>query len=230
MAGLLRTLVKRRTVDGEVVLGPTYAATAEPPEIHDVVVLASGNLGLISFPEMEGRATLEAIATRYPGILRGLVDHPGIGFVLVRSEAEGPLVISKQGIRYLDDGRIEGHDPLETFGPSAVDHLRRTDGFANTPDILVNSFYDADADEGAAFEELIGFHGGLGGKQAEPFLLFPRSFTLPDEPIVGAATVHHLFKSWLRETRSGSIPPPGQGVSEPEEPDALEDIIPSEAR
>jgi hypothetical protein len=68
------------------------------------------------------------------------------------------------------------------LGPNTASHLRRTDSFANTPDILVNSFYDPDIDEGAAFEELIGFHGGLGGKQAEPFVLFPTGFPIDAAP------------------------------------------------
>ena len=95
-------------------------------------------------------------------------------------------------------------DPLADFGPNAADHLRRTNSFTNAPDILVNSFYDPHADEGAAFEELIGFHGGMGGNQTRPFLLFPAGFELPDEPIVGAATVHHLFKGWMAAMTDGT--------------------------
>ena len=94
------------------------------------------------------------------------------------------------------------------FGPNAADHLRRTHSFTNAPDILVNSFYDPHADEGAAFEELIGFHGGMGGNQTHPFLMFPAGFGLPDEPIVGAATVHHLFKGWMAAINDGTAPTP----------------------
>ena len=38
---------------------------------------------------------------------------------------------------------------------------------------MVGSFYDPELDEGCAFEELISFHGGLGGPQTRPFVLFP---------------------------------------------------------
>ena len=55
---------------------------------------------------------------------------------------------------------------------------------------MVGSFYDPDLDEGCAFEELISFHGGLGGPQTRPFILHPEHLPLPDEPIVGAAAVH----------------------------------------
>jgi hypothetical protein len=64
------------------------------------------------------------------------------------------------------------------------------------PDILVNSFYDPVLDEGCAFEELISFHGGLGGPQTRAFILHPATLPLPDGPIVGAASVHALLLGW----------------------------------
>ncbi len=52
---------------------------------------------------------------------------------------------------------------------------------------MVGSFYDPVLDEGCAFEELISFHGGLGGPQTRPFILAPPGLPLPAEPIIGAA-------------------------------------------
>jgi hypothetical protein len=60
---------------------------------------------------------------------------------------------------------------------------------------MVGSFYDPELDEGCAFEELISFHGGMGGPQTRAFILFPADLPLPDEPIVGAAAVHALLRS-----------------------------------
>jgi uncharacterized membrane protein YvlD (DUF360 family) len=211
---MLAAATRKRMVDGDVVLGPAHhdelAASTGTDETAkaDVIVLASGNLGLVSFTDIEGRATAEQLGARFPGLIPGLAEHPGIGFVLVRSEELGGLVIGGGGIHYLVDDRVEGEDPLAGFGPNAAHHLRRTDTFTNAPDILVNSFYDPHADEGAAFEELIGFHGGMGGNQTHPFLLFPAGFELPDEPIVGAATVHHLFKGWMATINNGTAAAP----------------------
>ena len=67
-----------------------------------------------------------------------------------------------------------------TSGPRAAHHLLRTDGFAHVADVMVGSFYDPVLDEGCAFEELISFHGGLGGPQTRPFLLHPPSLAVPD--------------------------------------------------
>jgi hypothetical protein len=72
----------------------------------------------------------------------------------------------------------------------------RSDGFEHAPDLFVNSFYDPQLDEGCAFEELISFHGGMGGSQTRPFILAPVELPLPEQPIVGAASVHAILASW----------------------------------
>jgi len=162
----------------------------------DVVVLGSGNLGLVYLMQETRRLTREEIDERHPRLLPALRAHPHVGFVLVRSEQDGPVVLGPGGVRYLDGDQVEGEDPLAPFSPHAADHLRRSDGFAHAPDLYVNSFYDPELDEGCAFEELISFHGGMGGPQTRPFLLAPLELPLPDEPIVGAASVHRLLKSW----------------------------------
>ena len=47
---------------------------------------------------------------------------------------------------------------------------------------MIGSFYDPDLDEGCAFEELISFHGGLGGPQTRPFVLYPAELPGPEAP------------------------------------------------
>ena len=43
---------------------------------------------------------------------------------------------------------------------------------------------------------LISFHGGLGGPQTRPLVLYPVVLPVPEEPIVGAAGVHRLLTGW----------------------------------
>ncbi len=199
-AAALRRALHDRTVDGEVLLGPEQRARAEIPD-EDVIVLASGNLGLVYFRQIAGRATLEELHDLAPALVPGLAAHPGIGFVVVRSAARGPLAIGDDGVHHLATGEVEGRDPLAPFGPRAAQHLLRTDGFSNAPDIIVNSFFDPATEEGAAFEELIGFHGGLGGAQARPFVLHPASWPSPEQEVVGAEALHHVLKGWLRSAQ-----------------------------
>ncbi len=168
------------------------------------VVLGSGNLGLVYLMEEPRRLTLEEIEERHPNLLPALREHPHVGWLLVRSSENGPMVLGGAGVRYLADGRVEGEDPLASFSPTAHLHLARTDGFAHVADIMVGSFYDPELDEGCAFEELISFHGGLGGLQTRPFILYPTGFAVPEERIIGAASVHALLKGWRRSLESGS--------------------------
>jgi hypothetical protein len=63
---------------------------------------------------------------------------------------------------------------------------------------MVNSFYDPVTEEGCAFEELISFHGGMGGPQTQPFILHPVGLRAPSEPIVGAVAVNRVLRAWRR--------------------------------
>jgi uncharacterized membrane protein YvlD (DUF360 family) len=163
-----------------------------------VVVLGSGNLGLVYLMEERHRLTLEEIDDKHPRLIPALTEHPHVGWVLVRSEQHGPVVLGRSGAHYLTHGRVEGEDPLAPFSSNAPQHLRRTDGFEHVADLMVGSFYDPELDEGCAFEELISFHGGIGGPQTRPFVLYPAELPLPEEPLVGAASVHALLGGWRR--------------------------------
>jgi uncharacterized membrane protein YvlD (DUF360 family) len=170
---------------------------------HEVVVLGSGNLGLVYLMEEKRRLTLEEIEARHPRRLPALREHPHIGWILVRSAERGAVALGRDGARYLADGRVEGKDPLVPFSPNAAVHLARTDQFPDVADLMIGSFYDPQLDEGCAFEELISFHGGLGGLQTRPFVLFPASLPSPDEPLVGAASIHALLRGWRQALQSG---------------------------
>ncbi len=168
-------------------------------EIPDLSVMASGNLGLITFPREPGRVTVERLDEIHPELLGTLRDHPGIGFLLMRSQHHGAVVYGAGGTNYLDEGRIEGEDPLAPFGPNTAAHVKRTDGFEHCPDIVLNSTYWPETDEVAAFEELVGSHGGLGGTQSYPFVLHPADLQWPEDGIIGSEKVHYLFMDWLAE-------------------------------
>ena len=129
-------------------------------------MLGSGNLGLIYLMEETRRLTLEEIDERHPRA------DPGAARAPARRLAARALGGARRGRARRRAARttsptaaIEGEDPLAPFSPNAPQHLLRTDGFAHVADIMVGSFYDPELDEGCAFEELISFHGGLGGPQ-----------------------------------------------------------------
>jgi uncharacterized membrane protein YvlD (DUF360 family) len=171
---------------------------------REVVVLGSGNLGLVYLMEERRRLTLEEIEERHPRLVPALREHPHVGWLLVRSAEHGAVALGGSGARYLADGRVEGEDPLAAFSPNAARHLARTDQFADVADLMIGSFYDPQLDEGCAFEELISFHGGLGGPQTRAYLLFPASLPPPAEPLVGAASIHGLLRGWRRHLQGGA--------------------------
>jgi uncharacterized membrane protein YvlD (DUF360 family) len=170
---------------------------------REVVVLGSGNLGLVYLMDEPRRLTLDEIEARHPRLIPALRLHPHVGWLLVRSATRGPVVLGPNGAHFLSEDRIEGEPPLANFPPSAPLHLLRTDGFPHVADIMVGSFYDPELEEGCAFEELISFHGGLGGPQTRPFILHPVELPLPDDPIVGAEKVHALLREWRQLLQKG---------------------------
>ncbi|HYL41500.1 MAG TPA: alkaline phosphatase family protein, partial [Candidatus Binatus sp.] len=181
-------------------VGEGGAAGARP----ELVVCASGNLALVSFTAIPGRATLEELEQRHTGLVARLATTPGIGFVLVRSAERGALVIGPRGLRALDGDVVTGEDPLAPFGAWAADDLRRLDAMSRVGDLVVNSDLDPATDEVSSFEPLIGCHGGFGGAQTRPFLAVPRTWPLPDEPIVGGEMVNALLRAAMRADRAGA--------------------------
>ena len=175
--------------------------STERAKDSELIVLGSGNLGLIYLTQWKERLSYEEIVMLFPDLIPGLVKHTGIGFVLVNSIANGGMVIGKNGIYYLNSDKIEGENPLNGFGVNAARHLKRQNGFDNMPDIMVNSFYDAENDEVCAFEELIGSHGGLGGNQTKPFILYPSEWPEPGE-LIGAESIYKFLKKEIENLDS----------------------------
>ncbi len=181
---------------------------------REAVVLGSGNLGLVYLMDEPRRLTLEEIDERHPKLIPALREHPHVGWLLVRSARRGPLALGPAGTRELASGAVEGEDPLAPFSAGAAHHLLRSDGFEHVADIMVGSFYDPELQEGCAFEELISFHGGIGGPQTRAFILHPARLALPAEPLVGAAAVHELLKGWRRSLANGpGLPAPAASES-----------------
>ncbi|MDQ1324743.1 MAG: hypothetical protein QG587_2079 [Chloroflexota bacterium] len=201
--GIARTTLRSQTSDGVVALGPaetdnaeTASAPGAPPEERpDLIAIASGNLGLVYFPQMPGRVTVEQLAAAHPGLIDALAAHPGIGAMLIKSEQHGSIVIGREGINFLAENRVEGVDPVAQYGGRSREAFLRLDGMDYVPDLSVISLYDPEFEEVAAFEELIGSHGGLGGPQTLPLIMHPADWEL-DEELVGAPAVYRQIRRW----------------------------------
>jgi uncharacterized membrane protein YvlD (DUF360 family) len=162
----------------------------------DVLVCPSGNLANIYFTDEPERLDLSDLAAGHPGLIEGLVAHPGIGFVMIRSAVHGAVVTGQGGIHYLRDHHVDGDDPLDGYGPHAAELLARLDEFPHCGDIVLMGRYDAKTREVQTFEEMVGAHGGLGGDQSAAFLLAPNGWPLPSDDIDSPEEIFQTFVRW----------------------------------
>jgi uncharacterized membrane protein YvlD (DUF360 family) len=210
-----RAALSGRTKDGVVNLDDTE----EEPPVADptaIAVVGSGNLGLVWFTGHDHRLTVEELEELHPGLVASVAAHPGVGLLLVRSKEFGAVVFGPKGTRFLDQDRVEGEDPTTLFGPHTIMSLKREDAMTHAPDLLLLSQYDPELGEVAAFEELIGSHGGLGGPQTEPFILHPVEWELDEEVPLGAPAIYRNIRRWLESIGIPLGKPkaaPGAGVA-----------------
>jgi len=192
-----RRMLADQTHDGVVELGP----------------MAEEAQALVFFGIAEGRLTLEQIEAVHPGLVNYLAGHPGIGMILVNTEAEGSVALGPAGSYHLRDGTVVGESPLTAYGPLTPQHLARLDGIEHVGDLALISRVDEGTEMVAAFEELIGSHGGLGGWQTRASLLYPADWPAPEEPLLGAPAVHRQLKAWLTAVqRVGTATPPAEAT------------------
>ena len=211
-----RAALAGKTTDGVVNLDEEDEIPVADPST--IAVVGSGNLGLVWFTGHDHRLTVEELEELHPGLVAAVAAHPGVGMLLVRSKADGAVVFGPKGTRYLDQDRVEGEDPTTLFGPHTIMSLKREDAMTHAPDLLLLSEYNPELGEVAAFEELIGSHGGLGGPQTEPFILHPVEWTLDEDVPLGAPAIYRNLRRWLDSIGIplGKQPAPAVAGSTPE--------------
>ncbi|GAA2522385.1 alkaline phosphatase family protein [Pilimelia columellifera] len=198
-AAATRAATRTRSADGEVALGPAERERRAIADADaDAVVVASGNLAMIYLTGLPGQVTCQRMGQEHPGLVRGLAAHPGIGVVVIATEADGPIAVGGDGAHRLRDGEVRGRDPLAPYGPRARADLLAHQACAHVGDLVLISAVDPDTEEVAAFEELVGCHGGLGGWQTAGLLLHPAQWSDPagDAELVGPVAVHRLLARW----------------------------------
>ena len=144
----------------------------------ELVVVGSGNLGLVWFPRLPGRVDVEELQQRFPRLLPGVLGRAGVGFVVVDS-ARGPLAVGESWCPRAGRRSGRGHrsaDALRAHGPLGTSCGSAT--MANAPDLLVHSAIEPQTLQVHAFEELVGCHGGLGGWQNLAVLVHPALWPL----------------------------------------------------
>jgi hypothetical protein len=175
---------------------------AEEPS--DVVVAVSGSLAHVYVTGTEGRLTRQEVDARYPELVDGLAAHDHIGAV-VTLLTNGDLAVEAPGGRVdLRPGAtplaVSGHgrDPLAAYGRRAASDLVALSARADVGDVILLGAYDEGLGEVAAFEELVGSHGGLGGWQNTAFVLHPAGWKVPADALTGVG-LHRVLVRRLEE-------------------------------
>ena len=196
----------RRSQDGDVGLGPGDREGRVPRrrgarQRPELVVVGSGNLGLVWFAREPGRLTLEDLEELHPGLVGALANHPGVGWVLVHSAAHGPVVVGAKGLRQLVDGTRRGGRPAgpvrgdRRAGPVAAGRVRQRGRPVRRQRLRPHRQRGVRV-RGAGRAAT----AGLGGWQTRAMLVHPADWPLTEaEHLHGAPALHRQLVRWLED-------------------------------
>jgi hypothetical protein len=191
-AALLRLV--RRYIEDRIPL----AAEEMPWDLtrrSDVVVRNSGSLSHVYFNVSPQPMNLSEIALIYPALLRALIEHEGIGWVVGR-ESDETVIMGKGGTRTLNGEQdVQGQDPL-AFLPEpeyAAAQLRRLASFPHSGDLILLGAWNPEEGIVVSFEDQVASHGGLGGPQDYPFVMYQSEIEMDVENITNAVDLYSHF-------------------------------------
>jgi hypothetical protein len=179
---------------------PLVAEVVRPLKDHDLVVTYSSSLAHVYWTRPEVPLTFDEIRDHPErrALYYFLVAHRGIGVILTRM-LDGVHAESDRGRALItSDGDVEvltGEDPLAPFGCEGVErrallHLVR---LPNAGDLVLFGAYDPAEDLQICFDDQVGAHGALGGRQFWPFFLSAPDLVPDGYPITDPLDLHPLF-------------------------------------
>jgi hypothetical protein len=196
---------------------PLVAETARMADDREIVVTYSSSLAHVYWTDPPRPLDLAEIQERpdRQALYYFLVAHTGVGVVVTRWQ-DGAHVESRTGRAVIaPDGSYEvwaGEDPLQPYGtdPASRRAVAHIAGLRNSGDLILFGAYDPDRDLCVCFDDQVGAHGALGGRQFWPFFL-SASGTVPDDfPLEDPLDLHPVF---ARYPLAGPGPSPDLGRS-----------------
>jgi hypothetical protein len=192
-------------------LFPLVAETVRESDETPIVVTYSSSLAHVYWTQPEHPLSLDEIRNDPDrrALYYFLVAHGGIGCVITRM-VDGAHVETLRGrALVMPDGTMEllsGVDPLRDYASSDVDRRAIADLAAmdNSGDLILFGAYDAEQDICICFDDQIGAHGAMGGRQSWPFLLTPRGLVPQDYTIEDPLDLHPLFRRYSNPGESGA--------------------------
>jgi Type I phosphodiesterase / nucleotide pyrophosphatase len=170
--------------------GPLQAGLAEKMN-SPVLAIYSSALANVYFTDLNRRAHVFDVDRRAPGLLRALVDHPGIGLIVVK-DGDRTVLLHKGGRVHLED-ELADLEFLSLYDrPELVrDQLLRLAAMPSAGDLLVFGAYDGRMV--VNFEDHGGAHGGIGGVQMFPFVISPREANIDFGRVEDATELNAIF-------------------------------------
>jgi hypothetical protein len=157
----------------------------------DIAVQNSGSLSHIYFNVTSQPMDLSDIVLLYPGLVEDLAGHQGIGLVVGR-EGDEIMVMGQAGTLWIAETgqRVEGENPLRALSDAdwAAEQLARVALFPHAGDLVLLGTWDGESV--VCFEEQVASHGGLGGPQHTPFILYPPGELLSARGIGNAEEIY----------------------------------------
>lgn len=182
---------------------PLVAETVRVAGDRKIVVTYSSSLAHLYWTEPEAPLSLHEIRADPDrrALYYFLAAHRGIGFVATRLQ-DGIHIENAAGRALLTPAGevtvLEGEDPLPHYASTLVERraLARLVQQPNAGDLVLFGAYDPARDQCICFDDQVGAHGGLGGRQFWPFLMAPPGLVPERYPIEDPLDLHPLFRRY----------------------------------
>jgi hypothetical protein len=204
---------------------PLVAETVKESDDARIVVTYSSSLAHVYWTRPERPLHLDEIRSdpERRALYYFLVSHSGIGCVITRM-LDGAHVETLRGRALITPGGevevLAGDDPLRHYASTGVERraIVQLATMSNAGDMILFGAYDEEQDVCVCFDDQIGAHGALGGRQGWPFILTPAGLIPPDHPINDPLDLHPLF---LRYRRAHGPVHPGRGRDRQDQADVV---------
>ncbi|MGQ0561015.1 MAG: alkaline phosphatase family protein [Gemmatimonadota bacterium] len=172
-------------------------------EASDLVVTYSSSLAHVYWSEPRRPLTFADIRDdpEKRALYYFLVAHKGIGVVITRipggahvETLDGRCVVSPNGELEI----LEGEDPLRDYAKSPVERkaVAHIAALPNAGDLILFGAYDPARDYCICFDDQVGAHGAMGGRQFWPFILTAPGLIPEDYAIEDPLDLHPLLQRY----------------------------------
>ena len=184
-------------------LFPLLPETARLHEDSGVVVTYSSSLAHVYWTEPKEPLTFDDIRadSDKAALYYFLVAHRGIGVVITRvldgahvETLHGRCIVTPSGEMEV----LEGDDPLRDYARTPVErkaiaHIAR---LPNSGDLVLFGAYDPERDYCICFDDQVGAHGAMGGRQFWPFFMSAPGVVAPSFKLEDPLDLHPLFSRY----------------------------------